>query len=66
MTLRVCTLCGKHFATDRQLDSIKQKLENGNPENNLSPTVLPDRMFEICDECKKKQKAKRDKEVEII
>lgn len=62
MTLRVCSMCGKHFATDRQLDFIKEKLAAGDPENNLPGVVLPDRMFEICDECKLNEKAKRDKE----
>ena len=66
MTLRICSQCGKHFATDRQLDSLKKKLETGNPENGLAPTVLPDRLFEVCDECKKNAKAKRDREVGLL
>ena len=57
MSLRVCTVCNKTFATDRQLDTIKLKLAEGDPEKNVQGLIVPDRIFEVCSTCKLINKA---------
>lgn len=60
MTLRTCTVCSETFATDRQLDSIKSKIEEGDAEKDVPGMRLPDRIFEVCSECKLLNKANEE------
>ena len=57
MSLRRCSVCGEAFATDRQLDAVKAKLTNGDPEKGVEGADIPDRIFEVCTKCKLIKKA---------
>lgn len=58
MGLRACSVCGEHFATDRQLEAVRSRIAGGDPENRVPGVELPDRIFEVCPQCKLKNKAK--------
>ncbi|HKM09443.1 MAG TPA: 4Fe-4S dicluster domain-containing protein [Candidatus Methanomethylophilaceae archaeon] len=58
MGLRACSVCGEAFATDRQLDALKMKLAEGDPEKGVQGVIFPDRIFEICPGCKIVYKSK--------
>lgn len=57
MSLRVCSVCNETFATDRQLDTVKSKIEDGDAEKNVPGMILPDHIFEVCPKCKLIKKA---------